>query len=815
MRAKPNITVITGDKICDVNESLLEAVAKFAVQNQARDLAPIFVIVPDRFTLQAERILAQSGNTFLNLRVVTFSMLFNILYDLAEKTPAKILDKTTAVLLMWRAIRDVRENLLYFGNSVEMYSFAEKMFNTVNQLQSCRADFLKLESNAKTEVTKRKMHDISVIYARYAELCKDSIDGSGMLGWLIQNVASNPIVKSAHFYMTGFEYVSKQREEVFTQIAKTAKSFTLGARGNSEIHTSMIRETTIGAAAKKILVKTHSFKCNNVFEEAQTVANKICELIHNGVRYRDIALVVCDFEHTREIYASTLAAFSIPANIDVGHSLMDTHIAKNLRDTLLGAPWVVSKQSLSGTKSVAKFCATAKKLLPEQSGESNDTTAQVYEKIHEVIDTVTESLGTQVLPAAEFCNMLCTLFTAVKISDVPANLDRVTVADINEFVPTKTPYVFISGASAESFPPSVPDTDIITEQDIGDMKIVIEPTARTQGLRLLRHARNVVDSGVVAVFKSYSATNVLGETCKHSPLFNSETVLDVHDVFSPVYAETQVLSAIGTGAVHKTKEAGTYFASLKKAANIKSQKLPDFGPVTKDVDETLFVENKISVTAAENFLKCPHYYFINNVLGCLEKRPVNAVEPMVTGTILHDFCERYIKDGGDPNKIITDLLKNHNLPKFSIGVIKKLACDIAEFMDKEKEGDNFVPTHFEYPIEGQIDGIKIRGKIDRIDTSGKDCVVVDYKSGDAGSVRLQVPLYMSLLKDHGFNPVGGYYLNLRQLQKTKVAPESGEEAQKKLGDAVARIKSGDVRTIPIHGDVCRYCPVRGMCGGRI
>jgi len=227
------ISVLTSKNICEVSEKVLSASAKFAIQNQKKNMDTILIIVPDRFTLQAEKILTNHAPVLLNVRIVTFSMLFHLL-QVPEKAPA-ILDKTTAVLYTWRAIQDVRNKLVYFNRSVDQYAFSEKMFNTINQLESSRADFQNLEKHATSTVTKSKMHDITLIQTRYKELCKGNIDGAGMLDWLIKNVSKSEIIKNAHVYLTGFEYLSVQREEVTRQIARTAKSFTAGLQETSEL----------------------------------------------------------------------------------------------------------------------------------------------------------------------------------------------------------------------------------------------------------------------------------------------------------------------------------------------------------------------------------------------------------------------------------------------------------------------------------------------------------------------------------------------------------------------------------------------------
>ena len=209
-----------------------------------RGSAPVLIIVPDRFTLQAEKILMRDTQCLLNVRVITFSMLYNLLSEelktpVAGATPPLgkgelVLDKTTAVLFTWRAIQAVRTDLVYFNRSVDQYAFAEKMFNTVNQLTSCMADFKNLAKNSNNDVTKRKMQDIQTIHAKYKELTAEYTDGAGMLGWLIDNVGKSKIVKSAHIFITGFEHLSVQRAEVVRGLMQHAGEFVAGARKGSE-----------------------------------------------------------------------------------------------------------------------------------------------------------------------------------------------------------------------------------------------------------------------------------------------------------------------------------------------------------------------------------------------------------------------------------------------------------------------------------------------------------------------------------------------------------------------------------------------------
>jgi ATP-dependent helicase/DNAse subunit B len=230
------VEVIVDKNLCAATEKTLKAVSIWGSKGGtpfkgAGSPCPIFIIVPDRFSLQAEKILVNHAKCLVGVRVVTFSMLYSVLNPVGGET----VGKSAAVLHMWCAVKAVKTELVYFANSAEQYAFAEKMFDTINQLSSSNADFSTLEQNAVGEITKRKMHDISLIYKKYKELLGNRLDGSRILDWLINNVGKSEAIKNACVYVVGFEYLSIQREEVLKQIMKSARLFICGVREGSEL----------------------------------------------------------------------------------------------------------------------------------------------------------------------------------------------------------------------------------------------------------------------------------------------------------------------------------------------------------------------------------------------------------------------------------------------------------------------------------------------------------------------------------------------------------------------------------------------------
>ena len=523
-------------------------------------------------------------------------------------------------------------------------------------------------------------------------------------------------------------------------------------------------------------------QCNDIFDEAARTANKICALVAEGARFRDLVVVSCDYERTAPIYAQVFASNNIPLNVDVGGKLIDHALTKHLRDVMSSAPWITPRPSFpnpSASLEVSLLCNKLRPLLPTDSLAS--------EKISAILDTIEKVLGNQLITVQEFNNMFCTLCAACKLSDVPKFSDRVLFVAVTEYEPTFTPYLFITSANDNTFPAQVSDTDIITEQDINDMSIRIEPSPSLQVARSWKHAKNIMASATKGLFISYTETP--------TPLakgFKQDTC----GIASRTFARSKTLAAIGNKTAFADNETAIYYSSLSHASGLGDFKIPCLDPEPKNLttgSELFFQNNTAHVTALENFCKCPYYHFLTSGLGLKKKDPLGTLSPAAIGTILHDIAEKIVR--GEPWQ--TDNL-----------FIKKQAKLMQKFLLRDIDESRYKPKYFEHKLEKKIGGITIKGIADRIDTDGSGFVVVDYKTGSAGHARLQVPLYM----DFFGKAQSGYYLSLKDFSKKAVTLNDIPPALESASKAITEIKAGNISKNPIHKSICGYCPMGAMCG---
>ena len=849
-----SITIVKSENI---SASITEIVRM--ARESAKDFSvATWVLVPDRFTLECEKLLLSGVPCLLNTRVITFSMLFNII-STELGFASGILDKTKAVLYMWRAISDVESELCWYRGMARHYSFAEKMFNTINQLTSSMVDFERLESNSTHELTRRKMHDISLIQKRYKELIGEVIDGSGMLEFLIASLRHSKLIKNVKIFVCGFDHLSLQRLAVLEQIFLNCKNVNVGVQSESEADfqiSEILFKNRLGN--KKILSEFKNFKQipvvsghKNVNDEASFVANKVRGLLNSGVHPNDIAVVLCDYENTCNIYEEVFLQCGIDVNMDVGIDLGSAPLSRYLRDLISlsihdsvenflsvvksgfvdisrGDLFVLENlclknnfgllrvdgfedlknivKCLSSSGSVGEICSLL--LTTMNSGRHSVTPTQgektfidmVSDKIEKLLNTISESLGCVNMSLRDFRTLFETLCGATKVSMVPTFANRVLVANTKEYQPHFAKHVVIANICEGTFPVITSDVDILTEIDIKTMKIVIEPSATMQNNRARTHVWNILDSALESLCVCYVSTSIVGEEVLCGDIIESllksgcTEEKNSHRVLNSEWvAKRYVLESIGNGRAFLD---AVYYNSVLDAIDMPSLSITDLGRNENNIGcgKELFSQmgdakiGLLGVTQIENYYTCPYMHFLGRGLR-VRPRDRYKISPNIIGSIIHKIVEEFTFDliefENSEKKVVREVLKivdevlhlkefswfandeNHRPLVEGLRSESMAICSrIKSYIDKGSYRPKF--------IEKELSNDIVRGFADRIDVAmidGKEyALVIDYKTGSVVDfkmknlymgTKLQLPLYLRLLKDEGYKIGGGLYFHLK------------------------------------------------------
>jgi ATP-dependent helicase/DNAse subunit B len=251
---------------------------------------------------------------------------------------------------------------------------------------------------------------------------------------------------------------------------------------------------------------------------------------------------------------------------------------------------------------------------------------------------------------------------------------------------------------------------------------------------------------------------------------------------------------------------------------------------------------QVSPTSLESYLQCAFQYFGRHTLKLKTRapRPDERLDFLAQGTIVHDVLKSWWDEGGDIAALFEEAFES---------AVEKLGIPTAYHTERLRNAmrDDLVAfaADTQWPRAGfrsrtEVDllfplaeGIRIRGRLDRLDEAGDGrAFVFDYKYSSAQSARkklgdellLQPPLYlMGAAQQFGVAPAGAFYVGLKGGVKYVGWSEAGElksapmpeawfeRTQELARRAVEGIRAGRIEVRPADSDKCDRCECRDVC----
>lgn len=204
----------------------------------------------------------------------------------------------------------------------------------------------------------------------------------------------------------------------------------------------------------------------------------------------------------------------------------------------------------------------------------------------------------------------------------------------------------------------------------------------------------------------------------------------------------------------------------------------------------------VSVGGVESAGRCPFVFFCSKVLGINGGVPAAPVPPPADTGALYHAALRFVFESGAGGDALEDFLSKEETKKAYCRVPdavwelqkRRAAAVLKRFLAFENRRiaeENLRPALFELEVETEIAGVKVRGKLDRMDFDEAGGLrVVDYKKGGVDGAfcdrgRLQVPLYLRAVSEKRGAPArGGDYVSVER------APEKKSGGAERTDDAV-------------------------------
>lgn len=335
---------------------------------------PLVLLVPEQFTLQAERELIQVLGTggILETEVLSFRRLAFRVFSQEGGITYPHIHPAGKCMIIYRVLDKLKDNLKVFAKSANRQGFVNTMADVISEFKRYRITPSILEEASQTldedNPLKDKMNELNAIYIEYerivAQRYRDSDDD---LTAVSEKLANCSLYDNAEIWIDGFTGFTPQEYSIITKLLTKAQRInislctdSLELNGEVEVFSSVkkayqrlmrIAQDTGSEIEKPIFrggetpfrfnsspelahleqnlyTYPHNtyvsqtkdialFSSINIFAEIEETARDILRLCRdNGMRYRDIAVVTRNLANYERLIEVVFAEHDIPFFMD-------------------------------------------------------------------------------------------------------------------------------------------------------------------------------------------------------------------------------------------------------------------------------------------------------------------------------------------------------------------------------------------------------------------------------------------------------------------------------------------------------------------
>lgn len=353
----------------------------------------IIYIVPEQFTLEAERALINNFNSkaILKTQVLSFKRLSFHLFAQTGGIDKKLLDREGKTMLLRKLLYEKSSELSFLGRSLDKQGFLENLSNTITEffqygITPEKID-LSLTNTATDENLRLKMQDLNTIYKAYLDyIHKEYISTDETLDILARQVPFASMLDNAEIWIDNFNAFTPQEYKVISALMLKADNITitlpldsnkidytdinpfdfyfeskttiqtlvkLAMRDNIQIEKPLFLSDNLRHKENPELAfltknyPSHSLKeytlpvdniniisANNLYSEIEEVALTIIKLVRDhSYKYSDIAIILGAKEYEKPL-GNILSKYQIPNFLDSKKSILSHPLTELIRSVL-------------------------------------------------------------------------------------------------------------------------------------------------------------------------------------------------------------------------------------------------------------------------------------------------------------------------------------------------------------------------------------------------------------------------------------------------------------------------------------------------
>lgn len=327
--------------------------------------ADTILLVPDQFTLQAERnaFTYINTDTLLELEIMSRSGFIRRVESEAGRPQAVPVDKYGRYMLLAKILIDAEkennesesssEKEGIFASAERRQSFISLLNDQISELKQYNVTPDELESIAaefdEEDIINAKLNDICRLYRKYEEASAGKfMDAEDYQSQMALRVYDAEFVKKNIFWIDEFDYMTPRMLELVKAAASVSPEINIVLTGAEKgksaeedelfaLFHSMRRqlreiaeETGCGYAEYRIPDKysleicpeTSVMAASDFYAEAESIAADIVKLVREkGIRYKDIVVICNDYEKRGAVFRRVFDLYRIPLFMDRKRSI--------------------------------------------------------------------------------------------------------------------------------------------------------------------------------------------------------------------------------------------------------------------------------------------------------------------------------------------------------------------------------------------------------------------------------------------------------------------------------------------------------------
>ena len=550
---------------------------------------------------------------------------------------------------------------------------------------------------------------------------------------LIKDEYIDMFLDNKEIYVYGYDYISKFNKKYLNKI-------------NTKIIEKEYKD-----------YKHDIYEFNYIDDEIEYVANKIIDLINEGIDINNIKICNINDDYIIPI-KRIFNLYNIPIDIDNDNSIYNTLIIKDFLDYYKSNP-----------------VETCLDYIKEKYDMNDDNNNYIYNKLVGILNKYSETNIENLIYDFKHTKTKKTILK-----------NRVEIVNLKNNSFNDDEYIFLMNFNSSTIPVNYKDDDYISDE--------IKEKLELETSKELNKIEREIDINIIKSIKNLSITYKLKTPYEDFMMSNLDLGYEVKTIpvdnkYSNKMNYFKLSKKLDNLIKFGSKDDDLdYLYSLYR--DIKYRKFDNSfkGIDNKDLMKLLNNKLSLSYSSMNNFYKCGFRYYLENILYLSKEEKTFAID---IGNIFHELLSKSFTGDFNLDIEFDKAVENKTLPKekFFLNKLKdelKFVIDTIKYQNTFSSLDKALYENKVYVNKSGSIKLTFTGTIDKLlykeDKDKTYVVIIDYKTGNPDinlnnsicGLDLQLPVYLYLTKNMDIKNVEVIGFYLQHILDNEINKEKGK-----------------------------------------